>query len=79
MLVIFSVIPSLLILQLSQNLNWWLRLKENFRHVKIINENDTFHSKPWTEVIFSSFIEFHINDILNLVAVSLSGETYFND
>jgi len=79
MLVIFSVIPSTLILELSKNFNWRLRLKEDFRHVKIINKDDTLHSKSWSKVVFSSLIKFHVNNVLNLIAMSLSRETNLNN
>ena len=79
MLIVFSIIPSTLILELSENFNWRLRFKEDFWHVEIINEDDTLHSKSWTKVIFSSLVKFHINNILNLVAMSLSRESYLND
>lgn len=79
MLVIFSVIPSTLILELSKNFNWRLRLKEDFRHVKIINKDDTLHSKSWSKVVFSYLIKFHVNNVLNLIAMSLSRETNFNN
>ena len=79
MLIVFSIIPSTLILKLSKNFNWWLRLQENLWHVKIIDEDNTLHTESWTEMVFSSFVEFHVHDILNLVAMSLSRESYFND
>ena len=72
MLIVFSIIPSTLILKLSKNFNWWLRLQEDLWHVKIIDKDNTLHPESWAEMVFSSLIEFHIYDILNLVAMSLS-------
>lgn len=71
MLVVLSIIPTFLILKLSQDLNWWLRLEEDLWHVEIINKDNALHSESWTEVVFSSLVKFHINDVLNLVAMSL--------
>lgn len=79
MLVVFSFIPSSLIDKLSENLNRWLSTENLFGHIEIINENDTSHSKSGTEVILSSLVKFHIDDILDLVTSSLSGETDLND
>jgi hypothetical protein len=73
MLIIFSVIPSTLIDPLSKDLNW--RLSTIFLdlwHVQIVNEYNTLHSNSWTEMILSQFSEFTINDVLDLIASSLS-------
>lgn len=80
MLVILSVIPSSTINHLSQNFNWWLRsILLKFWHIQIININDSPCSKPWSKCISSSLFNLHVNNILHNIAVSLSGETNFDD
>lgn len=74
MLVVFSVIPSSLIDKLSQDLNWWLGSEVWLWHVQVINKDNTSHSEPWTKVILSSLIQLHVNNVLDLVAMSLSRE-----
>ena len=79
-LVIFSVVPASLINKLSQDFNRWLRtIFLLLGHIKIINKNYASHAKSRTEMVFSALIEFHVHDVLDLVAMGLGRESNFND
>lgn len=79
MLVVFSVVPASLIDKLSQNFNWWLSSEYLLWHIEIINKDDAFHTESGTKVILSSLIKLHVNNVLDLVTSSLSGETDFDN
>jgi len=79
MLFVLIVIPTALSHKLSENFNGWLCTELFFLgHVKIINEDNTFHSKTRSENTSPDLIKFHVNNVLNLVAMSLGWETDFN-
>lgn len=80
MLVIFSIIPSTLINELPQDLNWWLgAVSLLLWHVEIIDEDDASHTESWSEMVFSPLIEFHIDNVLDVVAVGLGRESHLDD
>jgi len=80
MLVILSIVPSTLINELPQDLNWWLSaISLLLWHVEIIDEDDASHTESWTVVIFSPLIEFHIDNVLDVIAVGLGRESDFNN
>lgn len=79
MLLVLVVVPAALSHELSQNFDWWLGTELFFLwHVKIINKDNSLHSESWTVDTKSDLVKLAINDILNLVAMSLSRETNFN-
>ena len=80
MLWILSIIPTSSINELSKDLNRWLSTIELFlRHVQIVNVDNASHTLSWTKVISPSLVDLAVNNILDLVAVSLGRESNFND
>jgi hypothetical protein len=80
MLRVFSVVPASLVNELSKDFDWWLStIVLLLRHVQVVNKDNASHSKSRTKVIFPSLIKFVVNNVLDLVAVSLSGESHLND
>lgn len=79
MLLVFVIIPTTLCHKLSQNFDWRLGTVFFFLwHIKIIDKDDTFHTKTWTVNTSSDLVKFQVNNILNLVAMSLGTETNLN-
>lgn len=79
MLIVLPIIPPSLINQLPQNFDWWLRSEDDFRHIEIIDEDNTPHTKSRSEVIPPPLVQLHVNDVLDLIAMSLSREPHLND
>ena len=79
MLFVFVIVPTTLSHELSQDFDWWLGPIFFFLwHIKIVNKDDTFHTKTWTENTSSNLVKLVVNNVLNLVAVSLRTETNLN-
>jgi len=79
MLLVLVVVPTSLSHELSQNLNWGLSSEFLLHgHVKIINEDDALHAEAGSVDTSSNLFELHVDNILNLVAVSLGRETALN-
>ena len=80
MLVIFSVIPATVINHLSKDLDWWLSsVLLKFWHVQVIDIDNTASSEPWSKSISSPLFNLHIDNILNHVAMGLSGKADLDD
>jgi len=63
-----SVVPSLMIHPLSDELDWWLgTILFLLWHVQIINENDEPLAGWWTINTFSSLLELLVEGLLGLV------------
>ena len=72
MLVIFAIVPASLVHELTQDFNWWLgTILFNLRHIQIINKDDSTFRVRWSEHTLSPLFQLRIDNILNLVAMSL--------
>jgi len=75
----FSIIPTLVITELSQKLKRWLgSVCLLLWHVEIINENNKLLTNWWTEHTLSSFVQLLIKRILSLVGRCLCREGHGN-
>jgi len=73
MLFVLVVVPTALSHILSEDLNRGLcTVSLNLRHVKIIDEDNTLHTHTGSKNTTSNLVKFAINNILNLIATSLS-------
>jgi len=80
MLVVSQIIPAALIEHLAEDLNGRLcAVLLDLRHVEIIDEDDDLLAHAGAEHTSSSLLKLIVNDVLNLVAASLSGETDLNE
>ena len=75
MFAVLEIVPATLVEHLTQDLNWRLSsVLFNDWHVEIIDKNDNFLAESGSKNTVSSFIEFAVDDVLNLIAVGLCGK-----
>jgi len=80
MLLVFVVVPAALRHKLSKNFNGGLRtIRLNLRHVQVIDKDNALHAEAGTESTHADLVELAIDNVLHLVAMSLSGETNLNN
>jgi len=81
MLVVLKIVPSSLVHKLTKDLDGWLSAVLFLDgHVKIVDENNSAHSNDFgAEDTSTTLVRFLINNVLNLVSASLSGETDLNN
>ena len=80
MFVVLEIVPSTLIEHLTQDFDGRLSsVLLNQRHVEIINEDDNLFAHTSAKDTSTSLFKSTINDILNLIAASLSRETDFDE
>lgn len=80
MLVVSQVIPSTLIQHLAKNLDRRLStVLFDLGHVQVIDENDDSLAKAGSEYTSAALFKLVVNDILDLVAVSLGREADLNE
>jgi len=76
MLLFFQVVPTALCAELSQNFDRGLRsIRLLLWHVQVVHKDNAFHAQSRSVDSRPDFVELHVDDILDLVAMSLSRET----
>ena len=59
------VLPSLVVHELAQQLNWWLStILLHLRHVEIIHQNDLLLAQRWAVHTLAPLLQLTINDVL---------------
>ena len=79
MLGIFQVVPATLVEHLAQDFNGRLRtVRLDLWHIEIIDEDDNLLAHTCTENAGTPLFKSAIDDVLNLVAACLRGESNLN-